>query len=97
MEYKVFNKIRHIPRWLRFGFGLIIFAFGIFSLFIPIIPGSTVSIVVGLLFMVSAHKVRKVVKIRKGLQHLFQNFSKEKLKHKWYDFKKHMRHIIYHD
>ena len=95
MEYKIFKKIQKIPYFVRIILGVFFMIFGIIAALIPIIPGAVFGLVIGLLFFISARKIKKVIKIRKGLLHLFQNFSKQKLKQKFNDIKLHLKHIFF--
>jgi hypothetical protein len=95
MEYQFFQKIQKIPRWIRILLGVIVLTFGIIATLIPGIPGAIPGVIIALLFFVSARNVKRVRKIRRGLFHLFDDYSQKKLKMKWYDIKKHMKNIIF--
>jgi len=97
MEYHFFQKIQRIPYFVRIFLGIICITLGVITTLVPILPGALFLFTIGLLFLVSARKVQKVRKIRRGLFYLFKNFSTTKLKHKWYDIKNHLKHIIFHD
>ena len=66
---------------------------GIFCSLIPIFPG-TVLVLIGCVLLISGKKVTKLIKIRKGVVHLFRNLSWKCIKHKIKDFKTHIRHIL---
>jgi len=97
MEYRILKKIQHfsVPRWLRVLFGLSLILTGVLLSIFPFVPGF-LFVIAGVVFLIPGRKLRKLVKIRKGIIHLFQNFSWEKLKHKYLDLKKHIKHIIFH-
>jgi hypothetical protein len=94
MEYRFFQKLQKIPRWIRVFFGIFIFLLGLIAMLIPGIPGAIPGIVMALLFVVSAHNIRFVRKIRRGLVHLMYNFSWKNVHLKWYDIKGHLKKII---
>lgn len=95
MEYQFFQKIQKIPRWVRIFFGVLVLIFGIIATLIPGIPGAIPGIIIALLFFVSARNVKSVRKIRRGLMHLFDDFSRKKVKLKWYDIKRHLKNILF--
>ncbi len=97
MEYEIFKKVENIPYFIRLIFGIACILFGIISAIIPLLPGAIFGFILGGILIIPAHKIKKLIKIRKGLYHLFGNFSMERLKHKWNDIKKHIHHIIFHD
>ena len=97
MEYKILNKIQSLrfPRFMRFGLAIILILAGMLFSLIPVIPG-TIFVLIGSVMLISGKQVVKIIKIRKGIVHLFQNFSWQRVKHKIKDFKTHIKHIIFH-
>lgn len=93
MEYQFFQFTQKIPRWLRVVFGIILLIIGILAAIFPVVPGAFLAIF-GVLLLIGARKIHLVAKIRKGVQYLFTDFSWERVRHKFYDIKTHIKHIL---
>ncbi|PCI25355.1 hypothetical protein COB57_01355 [Candidatus Peregrinibacteria bacterium] len=87
MEYKIFQKIRTLPLVVRVVLGVVLIIFGSIALVTPLL-GAAPAIVVGLLFLIRAKQIPRVIKIRKSLTYLFQNFEKKIIKQKAQDIKR---------
>ncbi|MDD2871918.1 MAG: hypothetical protein PHS49_08065 [Candidatus Gracilibacteria bacterium] len=102
MEYKIFRYVRHhvkIPYFLRFIFACFLIFLSIIPIVLPLFPGSLfvglVLLVLGLMLIVPGNKIRHVIKIRKGIVYLTQNFHrKDTIARKMRDIKVHIRDIL---
>lgn len=102
MEYKIFKFIRYnvrIPFFIRVFFWVILILISIIPIVLPIFPGSIFLwipiFLVGFLLIVPWHKVRHVVKIRKWIIYLAQNFHRRTIiEHKMRDIRCHVRDIL---
>lgn len=102
MEYKIFKFMRHhvrIPFFIRFIFGMIFILVSAIPIILPIFPGSlfvwVLFLVIWILLIVPWKKIRHVIKIRKWIIYLLQNFRRKRiLKHKVKDIKEHIKDIL---
>jgi uncharacterized membrane protein HdeD (DUF308 family) len=102
MEYKIHNKIRHyfnVHIYIRFTLGVILAIISIVPIILPIFPGSlflgVFILIVGVLLVVPAKKVKHVVKLRKGIIYMFKNIHRRRiLKHKMNDISSHIKQIL---
>lgn len=101
MEYKIFFWLRQylkIPFIIRVILSLLSFIFWIFLIILPF-PGSFMPwlflIIVGVIFLSSANKLRHIIKMRRSIFYLCSNIHKNHIiKHKIYDIKKHIIKIL---
>ncbi len=102
MEYKIFKFVRHhiqIPFFIRFIFGALFIFISSIPIILPLFPWSLfiwlVFLVIWILLIVPWKKIRHVIKIRKGIMYLTQNFYRKRiLKHKVKDIKEHIKDIL---
>lgn len=102
MEYKIFKAFRHnvkIPYIIRLFFGILFIFLSSLPIVLPLFPGSLFCgifmLVLGIILVVSAKKIKHVVKMRKSIIYLFKNMHKKNtIKHKIYDIKIHVMQIL---
>lgn len=102
MEYNIFHILRHkinIPYFIRVFFCFVLIFISLFPIILPLFPWSLFLWVfllsIGILLLVSWKKVKHVVKIRKWIFYLAQNFHKKRIIwHKIKDIKEHVRAIL---
>jgi predicted ABC-type exoprotein transport system permease subunit len=102
MEYKIFKFIRYntrIPFFIRLFFWVILILISIIPIILPIFPGSfflwIFIFLVWFLLIVPWHKIRYVIKIRKWIMYLAQNFHRKIIiEHKIRDIRNHVRDIL---
>ena len=105
MEYKIFRYVRHhvkIPFFIRFILACLFMIFSLIPIILPIFPGSIFLwiflLIIWLLFIVPAHKIKHVVKIKKWIIFLSKNFHRKKIiSHKIKDIKFHIKEILNED
>lgn len=102
MEYQIYNYIRRrlqFPLWLRILIAIILVPISLIPIILPIFPGSSVVgvvlLVISILFFVSWHKVRHVMKVRKGIVYMMQNLHRKRIiKQKMKDISSHIKQIL---
>lgn len=105
MEYKIHKKIRNyinVHIYIRFVMGLILAILSLIPIILPIFPGSlfigVFMLIVWVLLVVPAHKVKHVIKLRKGLIYMFKNIHRRRvIKHKMNDISSHIKQILNED
>lgn len=101
MEYKIYFSIRQyfkFPLVIRVILSFLAFISGLFLVILPF-PGSFIPwiflIIIWVLFLASANKIRHIIKMRKSIIYLFSNIHKNHIiRHKIYDIKKHVKKIL---
>jgi len=100
LEHKIFNKISKykIPLFLRIIIFIILLIIWIILILLPI-PTSAPSwifiIILWLIFIISAKKIKFIRKIRKWLFYFMKNIVDKKIRnHKIKDIKKHIKQIL---
>jgi membrane-associated protein len=95
IEFKIANRLQKIsfPWIIKIILAIFFITMGLIFSFTPILPGLPF-LIIGIILLVPGKKIIAFSKIRKGLIHLFHNFSRQKLKYKIKDFKKHLKHIF---
>ncbi len=96
MEYKILQKIYQLglPKVVRIFLGILFILLAIAGMILPVLPGFTF-LLIALALLIPGKKIIKIIKIRKGLVHLYENFSVKKLKYKLIDFKTHLKEMIF--
>jgi hypothetical protein len=102
MEYKIHKKIRHyfnVHIYIRFCLGLILAILSLIPIILPIFPGSlflgVFILIVWILLVVPAKKVKHVIKLRKGIIYMFKNIHRRRvIKHKMNDISSHIKQIL---
>ncbi|MFK7779708.1 MAG: hypothetical protein QM490_01045 [Candidatus Gracilibacteria bacterium] len=102
MEHKIFEFIRHkvkIPFFIRLIIGVFLIFLSSIPIILPLFPGSLFLgifiFVVGFLLIVPGKKIKYVIKIRKGIVYLVQNFYRKRIiEHKMKDIKNHIIEIL---
>jgi hypothetical protein len=102
MEYQIYNYIQQrlqFPLWLRILIAIILVPISLIPIILPIFPGSSVVgvvlLVIAILFFVSGHKVRYVMKVRKGIVYMMKNLHRKRiLRQKMKDISSHIKEIL---
>lgn len=102
MEYKIHKKIRdyfNVHLYIRFCLGLILAILSLIPIILPLFPGSlflgVFMLIVWILLVVPAKKVKHVIKLRKWIIYMFKNIHRRRvLKHKMNDISAHIKQIL---
>lgn len=102
MEYKIFKFLRtyvKIPYIIRIILAFILIFLSLFPIILPLFPGSLFlwifMLVLWVAFIISANKLKYLVKIRKWTVYLAKNFTKSWIiSKKFNNMKKHIKKII---
>ncbi|MCP4523408.1 MAG: hypothetical protein GY828_04250 [Candidatus Gracilibacteria bacterium] len=101
MEYKIYKAVRNyfnVHVIIRFFLGSIFGIIGIIIMIIPFpasFPVGLTLFIFSVLLIIPAHKIKHVVKMRKGFIYLAQNFYKKQIiTHKMRDISGHIKEIL---
>lgn len=101
MEHKIYKIIRkyNIPYFIRLFLAVVFIFLSSFPIILPLFPGSVFlwvfMLVVWVIFIISAEKIKHLRKIRKWIIYYCKNIINKKIReHKMRDIKKHVKQIL---